>query len=103
MAAQRDPYYIVKDEVGETVRRATLVLCQPPPTLPPAAAQPTTTSCRSPLAAAFHLQLRSAQAKFGRWQALPHSSADKKALRAELEEDCGSLEYMVRAGGGGRG
>lgn len=55
--AQRDPYYIVKDEVAET--------------------------------------LRGVQDKFSRWQSLPRGGPDKRALTAELEEDCSSLGYMV--------
>lgn len=38
------------------------------------------------------------QAKFGKWQNMPRMSAEKKALQQELEEDCQSLEYMVRSG-----
>ncbi|PSC74939.1 Syntaxin-61 [Micractinium conductrix] len=57
MAGQRDPYYIVKDEVSETIRGV--------------------------------------QAKYARWQGAARGGADRRALAAELEEECHSLEYMV--------
>lgn len=37
------------------------------------------------------------QSKFSTWQTLPRSSVERRTLQRELEEDCASLEYMVRA------
>ena len=87
--ASRDPYYIVKDEVSDTVWRKARAAAQLHFRLP----------CHSSLFSALLvpcLQLRGVQAKFGKWQTLPRSCAERKALRQELEEDCQSLEYMVR-------
>ena len=36
------------------------------------------------------------QAKYSKWQNLPRGHPEKKGLQAELEEECQSLEYMVR-------
>lgn len=89
-----DPYYIVRDEVGETVSvgAARAARRRPPPwrrrsnSLPP-----------------LPPQLHGVQAKFGKWQGMLRSSAEGKTLQRELEEDCQSLEYMVGAAGGGSG
>lgn len=100
MAQQRDPFYIVKDEVAESVRRrgrrracwaalspwTALALCAPSP----ATILPPLLPCLP--------QLRGVQSKFSRWGNLPRTSAERKGLKGEVEEECHSLEYMVRVG-----
>ena len=60
--------------------RSSPPLCPYPSPLPP----------RCP-----HLQIRGVQAKYARWQGAARGGADRRALAAELEEECHSLEYMV--------
>lgn len=86
----RDPYYIVKDEVAETVRGSP---ARPPPPPPlPACRRRRLTAASGP---APVLQLRGVQTKFSSWQGMLRGGAQKQALQRELEDDCQSLEYMV--------
>lgn len=55
--ASNDPYYIVREEVSDT--------------------------------------LHNVQGKLAKWQAMPRSGMERKAVQQEIEEDCQSLEYMV--------
>lgn len=87
----RDPYYIVKDEVAETVRGSPARPPPPPPPLPACRRRRlTAASCPAPV-----LQLRGVQTKFSSWQGMLRGGAQKQALQRELEDDCQSLEYMV--------
>ncbi len=88
----RDPYYIVKDEVAETVRGRRRVL---PPPLPACRRLPPPPANQPPWRPPSLLQLRGVQTKFGSWQGMLRGGAQKQALQRELEDDCQSLEYMV--------
>lgn len=49
-----------------------------------------------PVILLFVLQLHNVQGKLAKWQAMPRSGMERKAVQQEIEEDCQSLEYMVR-------
>lgn len=81
----QDPFFIVQNEVNETVGIARMVTSWLPGSL----------LIDLIKLIVLPLQLQSVQARFSQLRALPVSHSNRKALQSELEEDCNSIEYMV--------